>query len=200
MSEDILNLVAARRGHFRLESGHHAALWLDLDGLFTQPGRISPFVTELARAIRPHDVAGVCGPLIGGAFLAQMLASTLDIEFFYTEREVPPDREGLYRARYHLPGGGGGGARARGKRMAIVDDAISAGSAVRGTFAELEARGAEPVVVATLILLGSAASSYFAERSVPLEVIARVPFELWAPPDCRLCASGAPLEDPGAIA
>jgi orotate phosphoribosyltransferase len=81
-----------------------------------------------------------------------------------------------------------------------VDDAISAGSAVRGTFAELEAHGAKPAVVATLILLGSAAAPYFAERGVPLEAIARVPFELWTPPDCRLCASGAPLEDPAAMA
>ncbi|HEV2750915.1 MAG TPA: phosphoribosyltransferase family protein [Gemmatimonadales bacterium] len=198
MSQDVLSLVAARRGHFRLESGHHSGLWLDLDKLFTEPRRISPFVTELARAIRPHDVAGVCGPLVGGAFLAQMLASTLDIEFFYTEREMPPDREGLYLARYHLPGGAR--ARVRGKRLAIVDDAISAGSAVRGTFAELEAHGAEPAVVGTLILLGSAAAPYFAERGVALEAIARVPFELWPPPDCRLCASGAPLEDPAAMA
>lgn len=29
-----LELVSARRGHFRLESRHHGALWLELDTLF----------------------------------------------------------------------------------------------------------------------------------------------------------------------
>ena len=28
-----LGLVSGRRGHFRLESGHHGGLWLNLDPL-----------------------------------------------------------------------------------------------------------------------------------------------------------------------
>jgi len=72
---DLLSLASPRHGHFRLESGHHANLWLDLEGLFVQPAAVHPFVTRLARALRPHKVAGVCGPLVGGAFLVQMLAT-----------------------------------------------------------------------------------------------------------------------------
>ncbi|MDQ3996992.1 MAG: hypothetical protein M3303_08225 [Gemmatimonadota bacterium] len=54
-----VELVAARRGHFRLESGHHGALWLDLDALFAESRRIAPFVAALANRIRPYDVSAV---------------------------------------------------------------------------------------------------------------------------------------------
>ena len=40
MQEELLSLIAARQGHFRLESGHHGSLWLDLDPLFVRPGRL----------------------------------------------------------------------------------------------------------------------------------------------------------------
>ena len=45
-----LKLVSGRRGHFRLESGHHSDLWLDLDPLFADPRAVDPFVTALSGA------------------------------------------------------------------------------------------------------------------------------------------------------
>src|SRR5687767_9756240 len=96
----LLELVSARRGHFRLESGHHGGLWLDLDPLFSEPRRIAPFVAALADRIRPHGVSAICGPLLGGAFLAQLVAGELGVDFWFTERIMPAGRDGLYRARY----------------------------------------------------------------------------------------------------
>src|SRR3989442_14929202 len=98
-SADSFCLALPRYGHFRLESGHHSNLWLDLEGLFVQPTLVRPFVTRLARALRPHKVAGVCGPLAGGAFLAQMLASAVKAGFFFPERRLPRGGEGLYQAQ-----------------------------------------------------------------------------------------------------
>jgi orotate phosphoribosyltransferase len=193
VSTDLLSLVTAREGHFRLESGHHSKLWLDLDPLFVQPAGVLPLVNVLAQALRRHEIAGVCGPLVGGAFLAQTLASALAVEFFFTERVMPVERDVLYRAEYHLPRGLCG--RVRGKRLAIVDDVISAGSAVRGTYNELREHGAEPVVAGTLLLLGSAALSFFAQEGLPVESASRLPYEMWIPSECPLCASGVPLED-----
>jgi len=194
LTADPLSLTSPRHGHFRLESGHHSNLWLDLEGLFVQPALVRPFVTRLARALRPHKVAGVCGPLVGGGFLAQMLASAMKAEFFYTERVLPGEGEGLYQAQYHLPHAARG--QVRDKRLAIVDDAISAGSAVRATYTELQGHGAEPVVIGALLVLGTAASPYFVERGVPIEAVTRVPFDLWVPVECPLCASGQALTDP----
>jgi orotate phosphoribosyltransferase len=188
-----LKLVGARRGHFRLESGHHGALWLDLDALFTERRRVAPFVTALVNRIRPYDVSGVCGPLQGGAFLAQLVAQALDVEFWFTERAVPSDTGALYQVRYLLPQALA--PRVRDRRVAIVDDVMSAGSALRGTFAELRAHDALPVVAGALLVLGSTGDAYFAEERVAVEAVARGEYELWRPADCPLCAAGVPLED-----
>src|SRR5258706_6918721 len=90
-----LELVSGREGHFHLESGHHSRLWLDLDALFADAHRIAPFVTALANALREYNVEIVCGPLLGGAFLAQLLAQTLAIEFCFTERVMPTQTQDL---------------------------------------------------------------------------------------------------------
>jgi orotate phosphoribosyltransferase len=190
---DFLDLVAGRRGHFRLESGHHSGLWLDLDPLFADPLRIEPFVARLASALRPHDLSAVCGPLLGGAFLAQLVAHELAIEFCFTERVMPAAQSGLYRARYVLPPAFD--ARVRGKRVAMVDDVMSAGSALRGTYAELKAHGAIPVVAGALLILGSMGAGYFAAQGVAIEAVAHEGYDLWVPSDCPLCAEGLPLED-----
>jgi orotate phosphoribosyltransferase len=188
-----LKLVTARRGHFRLESGHHGALWLDLDGLFVEARRVESFVTALVNRIRRYDVAAVCGPLQGGAFLAQLVARALDVEFWFAERVMPSETAVLYQARYLLPAALA--RRVRDKRAAMVDDVMSAGSALRATFAELRAHGAKPVVAGALLVLGSAADAYFAEQRIAVEAIARGEYELWRPADCPLCAAGLPLEE-----
>jgi orotate phosphoribosyltransferase len=188
-----LELVAGRRGHFRLESGHHGGLWLDLDPLFADPRRIEPFVARLADALRPYGVDAVCGPLLGGAFLAQLVAHLLGAGFCFTERVAASPAGALYQARYRLPPAFA--ARLHGKRLALVDDVMSAGSALRGTYAELQAHGAAPVVAGALLVLGSAGASFFAERCVAVEALARDDYELWPPAACPLCAAGLPLED-----
>ncbi len=193
-----LELVAGRRGHFRLESGHHSELWLDLDALFAEPQRIAPFVANLTAALRPYAVSAVCGPLLGGAFLAQLIAHALEVEFYFTERVMPPHTEGLYQARYRLPPAFA--ARIRGKRLAIVDDVMSAGSALQGTYAELQAHGGEPVVAGALLVLGSTGADFFAQCGVWLEAVARDDYELWLPAECPLCAAGRPLEEVAAPA
>jgi orotate phosphoribosyltransferase len=189
----LLELVAGRRGHFRLESGHHSGLWLDLDPLFAEPRRIDPFVATLTNALRPYGVGGVCGPLLGGAFLAQLVARSLAVEFCFTERVPALPTGDLYQARYRLPPVFA--SRVCGKRLAIVDDVMSAGSALRGTCAELQAHGALPVVAGALLVLGSTGAGFFVQRGVAVEAAARDDYELWPPADCPLCTGGLPLED-----
>jgi len=186
-------IVDRRRGHFRLESGHHSALWLDLDPLFAEPEKVEPFVTALANSLRPHDVSVVCGPLLGGAFVAQLISRILGARFCFTERVMPVDRGGLYPARYRLPSTLT--ERVRGKRVAIVDDVMSAGSALRGTYAELRSHGATPVVAGALLALGKAAADFFAASNIAVETVARDDYDLWLPAECPLCATGMPLED-----
>jgi orotate phosphoribosyltransferase len=188
-----LRLVSGRRGHFRLESGHHSSLWLDLDPLFVEPRRIEPFVAALATALEPHEVSAVCGPLLGGAFVGQLVAQTLDADFYFTERVMPAEPQGMYRAQYRLPPALA--QRLRGQRIAIVDDVMSAGSALRGTCAELQSHGAEPVVAGALLVLGRTGEDFFTERGIAVEAAARDDYELFLPAACPLCEAGVLLED-----
>ena len=196
MEQELLNLLSAREGHFRLESGYHGGLWLDLDPLFVMPGRIQPFIEALAERLKQHDIEAVCGPMTGGAFLAQAIATLLGIEFYYAQRFVPAVRDTLYPVEYRIPAGVGG--MVRGKAVAVVDDAISAGSAVRGTLAALEANGARPVAMGALLVLGRQAEQFCQERGLALEYVAQVPYEVWLPGECPMCAAGVGVEDMGA--
>jgi orotate phosphoribosyltransferase len=190
-------LAQGRRGHFRLESGHHGALWLDLDALFADPQAIAPFVEALAAQLRDHAIDIVCGPLLGGAFLAQLVAQSLAAEFCFTARSAVK-AEGLFGTRYELPPAHR--TRLRGRRVAMVDDVMSAGSALRGTLAALQTAGAIPVAAGAILVLGDLGAGYFAQQHLPLAAVLREDYELWTPAVCPLCMAGEPLEHAGAPA
>lgn len=194
LQQELLALMTARRGHFRLESGHHGDLWLDLEALFLRPHLLRPFVRELAQRLKLHGPEAVCGPITGGAFLAQMLAEELEVEYFFAERSGSPQSDTLFTVQYHIPKTLH--HRLQGKRAAVVDDVINAGSAVRGTLTALEACGAIPVALGALLILGEAAANLAATKRLPLESLAHLPNTLWEPSACPLCASPVPLDGP----
>ena len=193
--QELINVLPARRGHFRMESGHHGDLWLDLDALFLRPHRMRQFAGELAQRLSAHPIEAVCGPLIGGAFLAQIIAADLDVECFYAERFVHPQSADLPLVEYHIPHT----LRNKicGKKVAIVDDAINAGSALRGTLTDVLMCGAEPVVIGALLVLGDPASRIAVDNHLPLECVAHLPNTVWERSVCPLCAAGMALEDVG---
>lgn len=174
-----------------MESGYHAASWFELDSLFDRPRELRPFVSQLARRVSSHGIDAVCGPMIGGARLARLIAGELGIESFEAAR-FETAAEGLFPIRYELPAERR--RRARGRTFAIVDDAISAGSAVRGTYADLIACGARPVALGALIVFGDGAQRFAAERGLTLEAIERLPFEMWLPAECPLCKDGVRID------
>jgi orotate phosphoribosyltransferase len=200
-----LDLARARRGHFQMESGLHSSLWFDLDVAFVDQPSLDPFVTQLAQSLRRHDVEAVCGPLTGGALVAQLLARLLGGEFYFTGPSSAKATEGgpaaadgshVSGARYQLPPGIG--HRLLGKRVALVDDVMSAGSSLRATLTAVESHGGIPVVVGTLYVLGGIGAEFFKQRGLRIETTGRAAFDSWRQPECPLCAAGVPLEDPAA--
>jgi orotate phosphoribosyltransferase len=191
-SSEVLDLVSARKGHFLLESGHHGDLWLDLEMLCLRPRSVQNLAAELVPPLSKLDVEAVCGPLVEGAFVGLMVALQLDVQFTYSERHASSAEGGLFPVAYRIPAPLRAGLR--GKRVAIVNDVINAGSAVKGTFADLQSCGAVVVCIGALLVLGDAASTFAAGRGVPLQSIAALPNNLWSPTECPLCASGTPLE------
>ncbi len=194
MMNELIRLLAGRRGHFQMESGYHVEQWFELDRLLAQRERLQPFVAELARRVAAHRVDVVCGPMTGGAELAERIAAELGVRAVRTERFAPPATmaAGLFPVRYEVPAAQR--ETIRGKTVAIVDDAISAGSAVRGTYADLIACGARPVAMGALVVFGDAAGRFAAQHELALEAIARTEFNLWKPAECPLCRAGVRVE------
>jgi orotate phosphoribosyltransferase len=189
----ILDSLAARNGHFLLESGHHGSLWLDLETLCLKPERIDALANSLSAALSEANIEMVCAPLVEGAFVGLMVALKLEVPFAYSERFARSTGGDLFPAGYLVPGTLR--AHLRGKRLAIVDDVINAGSAVRGTFEDVKLCGAEVVAIGALLVLGTAASQFAVEKNVPLMALGHATNDIWIPADCPLCAAGLPLED-----
>lgn len=193
MLDELLSLCGVRKGHFRLESGHHGDLWLDLDHLFLAAGSVRRFSLTLAARLSRHGVDAVCGPMMGGALIAQTVAAELGAEFFYTQRFLPVQGGAVRAPEYRVP------TSLRpllfGRSVAVVDDVINAGSATRGTMAGLGALGAHVAVVGALLVLGTSMPELLLQQSIPLESIGHPSSNLWLPAECPLCAAGVPLED-----
>src|SRR5262245_50065604 len=195
MDADILGLVASRTGHFRLESGHHAARWLDLERLCMNVQVVERHASALADRLARHSFDVVCGPLVEGAFVALMVARRLAKPFIYAERIAAAEPAGMFGVRYEIPSSvrhelGGG------RRVSIVNDFTSAGSAVRGTMRDVRACGGAVVVIGSLVVLGSDMPRFCDRERLPLEALERLPFEVWEPSTCPLCMAGEPLTDP----
>src|SRR5438128_8087130 len=191
--------MARRSGHFRFESGHHGDRWLEPDLLLRRPTELRAFAIALAQRLRRRQrFEVICGPLTGGAFLAQMVAEQCDVAFAFAERFAPPPSDALYQVRYRVPNALRDGLR--GATVAIVNDVTNAGSAVRGTYEDLVAFGARPVAFGTLIALGDWSSKFAAANNLALESLEHLPNTLWNPEVCPLCAAGERREDLSAVA
>jgi orotate phosphoribosyltransferase len=58
----------------------------------------------------------------------------------------------------------------------------------------LQVNGAEVVVIGALLALGESIGKFAAENGVALELLKKMPNNLWIPEECPLCAAGEPLE------
>jgi orotate phosphoribosyltransferase len=185
----LLAAVSAARGHFRYESGHHGDLWLDLDTLFTDARRLHGWATALATRAAACGPEVVCGPLAGGALVAQVIAAEMGVDFAFADRLADPAGP----VRYRIPA-----ARRpalRGQRVLLVDDAVNAGSALLSTLADVTVCGARLAGFASLLSLGDAAARIATQTGVPFVALVSLERKIWRPEDCPLCHSGVPLVD-----
>jgi orotate phosphoribosyltransferase len=157
VQEQVLNLLSARKGHYPLESGHHGELWLDLESLCLHPPRVQELAAAIAYPLSSLGVDAVCGPLVEGAFVGLLVALQLNVQFTYSERFSRPTDDGLFPFGYRIPTPLRSGLR--GKRVALVNDVINAGSAIKATFEDLQDCGAKVIGISALLILGTAAWS-----------------------------------------
>jgi orotate phosphoribosyltransferase len=164
-----------------------------LEALCSTPSALRSSIEALADRLRHHSIDVACGPLNEGAFIALMVAQELRCGFAYAERFVRRDKDGLFPVEYRLP------AAQRGvverKRVAILNDVTSAGSAVRGTYDDLTRLNAHVVAIGSFLVLGNAIDDFACERRLRVEALEQRPYNIWTPVDCPLCRDGVPLED-----
>lgn len=177
-----------RTGHFLYESGHHGDTWLDLDRLFVDQRRLHHIAGELAARLRRHEVGVICGPLVGGALLGQWVAHHLDLPFVYAERL---SAEGV-AVRYRIPSDLGNVVS--GHRVAIVDDAINAGSATLATRDEILRLGGTPTVAGAIFIREPGGIELLKASGLTIEHLVGVPFSIWEPDACPLCRADLPIE------
>jgi orotate phosphoribosyltransferase len=187
IEKSLRDAAAISRGHFRYESGHHGDLWLDLDSLFVDARRMRDWAAALAQRAASCRPEIVCGPLTGGAFVAQYLAAELGAGFVYAERLAAADGTVRYRIPPSLR------AALPGRRVLLADDAVNAGSALLSTLAELRACGADLAGLASLLTLGEAATQIAKQHGAPFFTLLSLDRGMWPAEACPLCASGAPL-------
>ncbi len=120
MDEEVAALLPARTGHFRLESGHHGDLWLELELLCFRTGPVRTLARELGRRVAQHDVEIICGPLVEGAFVALMVAEELGLPFTYSEPQRSGTALGLFPVTYRIPGVLR--SRVGGRRVAVLNE------------------------------------------------------------------------------
>jgi len=135
----------------------------------------------------------ICGPLVEGAFVALLAASELQRNFVYTLRCAEPDQDRLFPVSYDLPKSLR--STVAEKRVAVVNDVISAGSAVRGTLNSLKAAGADVVCIASLVGLGESFSAFARQQAMEYRTLLTLPNNTWKPEECPLCSKREPLQE-----
>ncbi len=172
----------------------HGDVWFDLEGVYTRPRDLEAFVMELSRLMATYDIDAVCGALVGGAFIGYSIALKLGVGFLFTERFESRLPGNEMKVDYRLPKTLQ--PVVAGKRVAIVDDVINAGSAVLKTHSQLVRHAARPVVLASLLTVGGKPPKVLPGNEVPIVTLDHLESNLWGPKDCPLCRSGVPLADP----
>jgi hypothetical protein len=116
-SWDAVRLAQPHRGHFDLGTGYHGDVWLELDALLLRPAVLRQPVRWMADRLREHAVDAVCGPVEGGAFLADAVADLLTAAFLpATARQARPPATTMARCPAGSAAGGSASSTTRSTR------------------------------------------------------------------------------------
>jgi orotate phosphoribosyltransferase len=149
-----------RFGQFQLKSGRESPYFFNL-GRISSGAALARLARAYAQALMQPDMPAfdlLFGPAYKGIPLVTAVALALaeagrDCPFAYNRKE----------AKAHGEGGTLVGAEVRGRRVVIVDDVLTAGTALRDAIGALREAGAEPV--AALIALDRQEQGPVAGRS-----------------------------------
>ena len=126
---------------------------------------------------------GVCGPLTGGAFLAQAIATRHDLAFTWSERSGAATG---YRTPCATSWPAG--------RWRSWTTSSTPRPPPAPTLEELRECGARTVALGALVTLGTGREAFAEREGLALQRLATLPNTLWEPSACPMCAAGEPLD------
>ena len=138
-----LELGVLRFGEFKLKSGRISPYFFNA-GLFNSGRALAELGRHYAAAIQHANIE--CDVLFGPAYKGIPLVSTTAVALADTHGRSLPWAFNRKEAKAHGEGGSIVGSVLRG-RVLIVDDVITAGTAIRESVDIIRAAGAEPVAV-----------------------------------------------------
>jgi len=175
------NVAMVQRGHFRLTSGLHSPVYVQVARLLHHPDLATAALAALADRVRDPGIDIVAGPAIGAVIVAYEIARHLAARAVWTERV--DGRMTLRRSFAVVPG----------ERALVVEDVITTGGSVREVRDILTASGAKVVGIAAVVnRLGVDHLD-----GLPVEALLGLPLPTYPAADCPLCREGIPLDTPG---
>jgi orotate phosphoribosyltransferase len=172
---------ALLEGHFQLSSGLHSPQYLQCAVALRHPRDARLFGAAIAEQFKEQQFDAVVSPAIGGLIIGFAVAESLEIPFFWTERE-----NGAMTVRR-------GFAVRKGENLLVVEDVITTGGSTRECIEAVEKKGAT-VTAAASIIDRSGGAADVGVRRVALATLNVLAFE---PESCPLCTRGDKVVKPG---
>lgn len=163
------------KGHFRLNSGLHTDVFVDLEELFKYQDLVRDLQEAAVVAIRDFEFTIIAALGTGGWQFGDALQRAMDhrVSLFWL-RQVG----GSLNAA-HL-------GRLQGSRVLLVDDVVTTGANLVTASMMLHANGAH--VVGALVILDR--SLDMMDVGVPVKSLLRKPIEAWKVEQCPMCKKG----------
>jgi orotate phosphoribosyltransferase len=172
---------ALMRGHFKLTSGLHSALYLQSALVLQYPEHAEALGQALAAPFADAHATTVVAPAIGGIPVSHEVARALGARALFAERE-----NGVMTLRR-------GFTIAPAERCLVVEDVITTGGSTREVVTCVEANGGTVVGVGSLVDRSGGAASF----SVTQVALAKIDAVNYPPAACPLCRRGSPAVKPG---
>ncbi|HEX8567264.1 MAG TPA: orotate phosphoribosyltransferase [Pyrinomonadaceae bacterium] len=172
---------ALLEGHFQLSSGLHSPQYLQCALALRHPRDAARFGVAIAERFAGQKFDAVVSPAIGGLIIGFAVAQSLDVPFFWTERE-----NGTMTVRR-------GFSVAENEKLLVIEDVITTGGSTRECIAAVEKLGAQVAAAASIIDRSGGA----ADVGISRVALATLNVPTFKPENCPMCERGETAIKPG---
>ncbi|MDQ4121326.1 MAG: orotate phosphoribosyltransferase [Acidobacteriota bacterium] len=172
---------ALLEGHFQLSSGLHSPQYLQCALALRHPRDAARFGYAIAERFAEQKFDAVISPAIGGLIIGFVVAQSLGVPFFWTERE-----NGAMTVRRGFSVG-------ENEKLLVVEDVITTGGSTRECIAAVEKLGGQVVAAASIVDRSGGAANV----GVPRAALATLNVPTFQPENCPMCARGETAVKPG---